>query len=47
MVSVGNTGDIKDKDGNKITSETTMATLLGLNDATQPLLLKPLIQMVV
>ena len=41
MISVGNTGDIKDKDGNKITSETTMATLLGLaDDATQPLSIK-------
>ena len=29
MVSAGNTGDIKDKNGNKITSKTTMATLLG------------------
>ena len=41
MVSAGNTGDIKDKDGNKITSETTMATLLGIaDDATQPLSIK-------
>ena len=49
MVSVGNTGDIKDKDGNKITSRNYNGNIVRLRQMMRHnlLVLKPLMQMVV